>query len=238
MPHNKSANPPRREKLKTTAAVAGMGATPGFGSGGSGLPGAMTSFPATSQTAVGGYPVTSNRLAEAIMVEETQGDPNAAARAYESLMSGFDQQRSAAAQAIFRLAEVYRRSGRNEEARTLHGRILREFVDFPELAQSSLRILSFNAPPLSAAVPAPADPAPTAQRPFDAAAYRVESLRLMQRELARRKDLVSKGLVSESEIFPLERDILQLQQQIARDEDIATSPNFDHPPAAKPAAGR
>jgi len=134
---------------------------------------------------------------------------------------------------------VGKKGEENEEISTdEHGRILREFVDFPELAQSSLRILSFNAPPLSAAVPAPADPAPTAQRPFDAAAYRVESLRLMQRELARRKDLVSKGLVSESEIFPLERDILQLQQQIARDEDIATSPNFDHPPAAKPAAGR
>ena len=69
-------------------------------------------------------------------------------------MSGFDQQRSAAAQAIFRLAEVYRRSGRNEEARTLHGRILREFVDFPELAQSSLRRNMLSPPPLLSLVTA------------------------------------------------------------------------------------
>ncbi len=74
--------------------------------------------------------------------EEVSANPQDAAHRYEAIIAGFDSQRAAAAQAVFRLGESYRRMGRVDEARVQFARILREFVDFPELAALSQQQLT------------------------------------------------------------------------------------------------
>ncbi len=68
-------------------------------------------------------------LSTAILEEDLNLDLNAAIQSYQSLITHFDAQRAMAANAIFRLAECYRRLGRAEEARSQYARILREFAD-------------------------------------------------------------------------------------------------------------
>jgi hypothetical protein len=81
-------------------------------------------------------------LSEGLLHEEGDVDPARAIDSYQQIVREFDQRRPAAAQAIFRLAESYRKLGRNEEAKVQYARILREFTDQPQLAQLSQRQLS------------------------------------------------------------------------------------------------
>ena len=133
-------------------------------------------------------------------------------RDYEAIIAEFDRQREDAAQSIFRLAEALRRLGRIEEARVQYARILREFVDFPELARLSQQQLSQNAanqfPTGAANPPHPASPE---ERPL-----LKEELGLLEEQLARTKDLIKQGLASEASMFPVQRDILHVKQQLAR----------------------
>jgi tetratricopeptide (TPR) repeat protein len=81
-------------------------------------------------------------LSEGLLHEEGDVDPARAIESYQQIVRDFDQRRPAAAQAIFRLAESYRKLGRTEEAKVQYARILREFTDQPQLAQLSQRQLS------------------------------------------------------------------------------------------------
>jgi TolA-binding protein len=85
-------------------------------------------------------------LTRNMLDEELSSNPQAAAKTYEAMIANFDQQRETAAQSIFRLGELYRKTGRIDEARSLYARILREFVDFPDLVKLSQRLLTENAP--------------------------------------------------------------------------------------------
>ena len=60
----------------------------------------------------------------------------------ESELAAFDNSRADAANAVFRLAECYRRLKRFDEAKVQYARILREFVDFPDLAKPSQKLLA------------------------------------------------------------------------------------------------
>jgi hypothetical protein len=144
--------------------------------------------------------------------EELNSNPQAAAKNYEAMIAGFDQQRETAAQAIFRLGESYRRMGRIDEARLLYARILREFVDFPDLAKLSQRILTENAPTQprgkydsSAAAPNPAEEDLIRQE-----------LALLEQELAENDARVQAGLASSNSGLSVKREILQLKQRLAR----------------------
>jgi hypothetical protein len=77
----------------------------------------------------------------------------------QARLRAFDSQRPAAAQAVFRLGECYRRLKRFEEARIQYARILREFTDSPELVAQSARLLvelGKNVDPTAGASAAPA----------------------------------------------------------------------------------
>jgi TolA-binding protein len=75
---------------------------------------------------------------------DVNADPKNAALQYQNFIAGFDSQREAAAHAVFGLGEAYRKLGRMEEARAQYARILREFVDFPDLARQSQKLLAEN----------------------------------------------------------------------------------------------
>lgn len=69
--------------------------------------------------------------------EEGEGDLASAEAAYRLAIQQFDRQREGAANAIFRLGEVYRKMGRIEEAKVQYARILREFPDMLRLTELS-----------------------------------------------------------------------------------------------------
>jgi len=69
--------------------------------------------------------------------EEANHNFDAAIKAYQSVISQFDDQRKIAATAVFRLAECYRKLGKTNEAKAQYTRVLREFSDQTELAQLS-----------------------------------------------------------------------------------------------------
>jgi len=82
-------------------------------------------------------PLESAAVPTGILEEDLNLDLNAAIQSYQSLVSQFDAQRPLAANAIFRMAECYRRLGRMEEARSQYARILREFADQAPLLRLS-----------------------------------------------------------------------------------------------------
>ena len=82
-------------------------------------------------------PLESAAVPTGILEEDLNLDLNAAIQSYQSLVSQFDAQRPLAANAIFRMAECYRRLGRMEEARSQYARILREFADQAPLVRLS-----------------------------------------------------------------------------------------------------
>lgn len=92
-----------------------------------------------------GAPAT-EAVTDGIFEEEADQNPEAAIRSYQAVISGFDSQRANVANAIFRLGECYRKLGRMEEAKVQYARILREFTDLTQLAQSSQRYLAMPTP--------------------------------------------------------------------------------------------
>lgn len=151
-------------------------------------------------------------LTRNMLEEEVNADPQAAAKNYEAIVSNFDRQREVAAQAIVRLGEAYRRMGRIDEARSMYARILREFVDFPDLARVSQQLLTENAPTqiresaaLTTVVPTPAEEE-----------FIREELKLLEEQLANAKALTETGQAPTGSLLPIRREILQLRQRLAR----------------------
>jgi ankyrin repeat protein len=81
-------------------------------------------------------PIT-DQLQQGLLEEEVNRDLEAAVRAYEAAVSRFDDQRRAAATAVFRLGECYRKLGRTEDAIAQYRRIQTEFADQSTLADLS-----------------------------------------------------------------------------------------------------
>jgi tetratricopeptide (TPR) repeat protein len=174
----------------------------------------------------------SSGLTRNMLDEEFNSNPQAVAKTYEAMISSFDQQREPAAQSIFRLGEIYRRIGRVEEARTMYARILREFVDFPDLAKLAQRALTENAPTQ------PRDnPTLTATAPNPAEEELIrQELALVEAELAENEERIKAGMAAQSSGLPLKREILQLKQRLARTQTpgwITTMPGKDQPLEAR-----
>jgi tetratricopeptide (TPR) repeat protein len=180
-------------------------------------------LPNTSLTPPAGAPVTA--LTRNMLDEELNSNPQAAAKTYEAMLAAFDRQRETAAQAIFRLGESYRRMGRVDEARSMYARILREFVDFPDLAKLSQRILTENAPTqsreISALTVAPSNP--------EEQGFMRQELALLEEELTLTEERIKAGMESTTSALPLKREILQLKQRLARSQaptwEVPAPPN-------------
>jgi hypothetical protein len=102
-------------------------------------PSASTAAASASQPSAGKD--ARERFAAGLLSEEGEGDLAAAAAAYRQTIQAFDRQRDEAANAIFRLGEVYRKMGRLEEAKVQYARILREFPDMVRLTEISHNLL-------------------------------------------------------------------------------------------------
>jgi hypothetical protein len=105
--------------------------------------------------------------------------------------------------------------GRNTEARVQYARILREFVDFPEVARQSQRQLSTTS--------GSADPGfvgtlggGSAETADEERVLMQEELALLERELALTQDRITAGMAPQTQALPLQRDILRVKQQLVR----------------------
>lgn len=83
----------------------------------------------------------SGLLQKGLFEEEANRNLEAAAQAYQSAIAHFDKDRKLGATAVFRLAEVYRKQGKTNEANALHERVVREFADQETVAILSRRHL-------------------------------------------------------------------------------------------------
>ena len=82
------------------------------------------------------------RLQQGLFEEEANQDLNAAIADYQSLAKQFDQDRTVAATAIYRLGECYRKLGQTNEAAGQYQRLLRDFPDQPKLTGLSRQSLA------------------------------------------------------------------------------------------------
>jgi hypothetical protein len=182
-------------------------------------------------------------LARAKLAAELSADPQAAASRYAALVANFDAQRQSAAQAIFGLGEAYRRMKRFTEARVQYARILREFVDFPELAKLSQKQLGSTTSFTGDDDPRGEQPLATPIAPGIATSPAVwreqrelvmEELQLLNEELARTKSRIEAGVEPKSSTLPLQREILRLKQELLRipNDDARATPTQKAPSPA------
>lgn len=129
-----------------------------------------------SLTVCAADPLTES-LQKGLLEEEVNRDFNAAVKAYESAVKQADAQRPAAATAVFRLAESYRKLGRTNDAVAQYRRVLADFADQALLAGLSRTNL------LRLGVPAGAS-AGGAENPTEGAVKTTLETRLLAAQLA------------------------------------------------------
>lgn len=102
-------------------------------------------------------PALRELLRDALYTEEVTRDPEKAAKQYEELLARHDAQKTFAAAALFRLAEVRRKQDRKDDAIQLYQRLIAEFPGAEtecKLARENLAALGGKLPEAGAA-PAP-----------------------------------------------------------------------------------
>jgi tetratricopeptide (TPR) repeat protein len=78
-----------------------------------------------------------DQLRKGIVQEEANGSPDKAIPIYQGIVAQFDQDRQAAATALFRLGECYRKAGKREQAVAAYRRVVREFGEQAALVEPS-----------------------------------------------------------------------------------------------------
>jgi tetratricopeptide (TPR) repeat protein len=72
-----------------------------------------------------------------IVQEDSNRDLNAAIQSYQTVVTQYDEDRKSAATALFRMAECYRKLGKNDQATAAYKRVVQEFADQTKLAEQS-----------------------------------------------------------------------------------------------------
>lgn len=118
-------------------------------------------FSVLTLAAAAGTPESPMRdlLRDGLYAEEVANDPVAATKHYEQILASFEEQRPLAANALFRLAELYRKTERKDEAIALYQRVIAQFPDAtPQAALARTRLTTLG-------LQAPAEPQVTASAP-------------------------------------------------------------------------
>lgn len=79
---------------------------------------------------------------QGVFEEESNVDPEAAIRAYETMIKRYDHQRRNISIAVFRLGEIYRKAGENGNAKKQYDRIMKEFSDQEDIREQSEKALA------------------------------------------------------------------------------------------------
>lgn len=125
------------------------------------------------------------QLQRGLLAEEAHRDYNAALKAYQAAVAAYDTNRQAAATAVFRLAETYRKLGKTNEARGQYERVMIEFADQTALVGAASKQLQVDFGKM--AVPALAVPSGPADDPQHK--LLLSELRMREAQLASFKKL-------------------------------------------------
>jgi len=174
-----------------------------------------------------GAEAPNDALQKGLFEEEANRNLDAAIQAYQSVVDQYDAQRKAAATAVFRLGECYRKQGKTNDAVAQYQRVLVEFSDHAALAKLSRENLGVMAPGLAAESLQPAARLPglKAGIPSTLAGlmrqyqFIKQELKLLEKQLALTERRIELGKADELEAIPVQREILALQRQLVDTEE-------------------
>jgi tetratricopeptide (TPR) repeat protein len=150
-------------------------------------------------------------LRKGVVEEETKHNLNAAIQDYQTVLAQFDEARQTAATALFRIAECYRKQGKDDQAVAAYKRVAQEFADQGKLAEPSRSILANTYHAATADAPSNASKEQARQ------AYRntlVEELSLIEKRLQQVQRTVSLGVVGQDALANVKSELLQAQRQL------------------------
>jgi hypothetical protein len=155
-------------------------------------------------------------LRKGVVEEESKHNLNAAIQDYQAVLSQFDEARQTAATALFRMAESYRKQGKDDQAMAAYKRVAQEFADQGKLAEQSRSILGGKY--LSTPTESPSDIAQVKVRDQARQMYRstlVDEVSLIQKKLADVQARARIGDAGPSDVDAVRIELLQAQRQLA-----------------------
>jgi tetratricopeptide (TPR) repeat protein len=164
-------------------------------------------------------------LRKGVVEEESKHNLNAAIQNYQAALSQFDEARQTAATALFRIAECYRKLGKDDQAMAAYKRVAQEFADQTKLAEQSRNILtnsyhtsSGNASAGNASAGPSAGDIAQAKRAQEAREhYRnslLEQISMIEKELAREQQLIEKGAIPQQVVDETKKGLMAAQRQL------------------------
>jgi ankyrin repeat protein len=159
-------------------------------------------------------------LQKGLFEEEANHNFPAAIQAYQSVITRLDDDRKLAATAIFRLGEVYRKQGKTNEALAQYERVVRDFSDQSTLATLSRQEVAG----LGSTPPAGGAPLSSAGRQEQKRLLE-EEIKLAEANLAQQQKRVENGALAPGELWPTQREILDLKRQLVAVESGEPGPN-------------
>jgi tetratricopeptide (TPR) repeat protein len=183
-----------------------------------------------------------DQLRKGIVQEEANQNLEKAIQAYQAIVAQFDQDRKAAATALFRLAECYRKTGKREQAVAAYQRVVREFSDKASLVEPSRQQLAstygISEPKLARATsPAAAREASgqTAQAVDRDILLRQQALKAAVRDMSAAEDKIKDyqiqnkkwtGALDSTEYRQLQRDLEAARDRLVlAQQDLKDSPD-------------
>jgi tetratricopeptide (TPR) repeat protein len=164
-------------------------------------------------------------LRKGVVEEESKHNLNAAIQNYQAALSQFDEARQTAATALFRIAECYRKLGKDDQAIAAYRRVAQEFADQSKLAEQSRSILtnsyhtsSGNASAGNASTgPSSADIAQARRAQEAREAYRnslFEQLSMIEKELTREQQMRANGVLPQQVVDETTKALLAAQREL------------------------
>jgi tetratricopeptide (TPR) repeat protein len=173
-----------------------------------------------------------DRLRKAIVEEEAGQNLDKAIAAYNDILRHYDEHRITAATALFHLADCYRKQGKKEPAIAAYKRLLSEFPEQEKLADASRNHLAstYNIRPqqdTEAEKQAQGiEQLLAAMMSDDRKNIEIEivekkiemilrNIELTERQIRETEKAMETGSVSPLELYPLEKELLSLQERLA-----------------------
>jgi tetratricopeptide (TPR) repeat protein len=154
---------------------------------------------------------------KAILEEESQHNLPAAVADYQQVVAAFDEDRKAAAAALFRLAECQRKLHHDDQAKAAYERVVREFADQGAVVEQSSTILAatygVRSSPLAPGGSAIDSDVENARQRYRNALK--DSITQAQSNQARIEGLVRQGSVGPEAVDDARKRTLKLQRELS-----------------------
>lgn len=166
----------------------------------------------------------SEQLRKAIVEEEANQNLDKAIAAYQIILAQFEEERKAAATALFHLADCYRKQGKKEQAVASYRRVIREFPEQAQLtsASSNQLVKTYGLSQSQSVTTASGKGRETSEyeRQVMEARQRYRKalemeIQLVESQIAQTERRIQIGTASFNEMSNLRKELLELQQRMA-----------------------